>query len=234
MKEKKWKIDPVSLFSHELKTPLSSLKLGLSLLEKDFQKHKNILCLLQEEVERMIDFVMDNLDLRWIQKKKGLFCREWRSFEPILSQACSSLKLIAQEENISFQIQEGTGEPFEVFADASWIARLLENLLSNAIQISPKNGKIFIEYGWNEKKAFFCSVRDEGPGFPNNKEIFNLFYKSAAPSKSAVKNTGLGLSIAKAIAEAHGGQIAAVSKAQAKGAEIRFTIPQIRPLRQPA
>ena len=234
MTDKKWKIDPISLFSHELKTPLSSLKMGLNLLEKDFEKHKDILYLMKDEVEKMIDFITDNLDLRFIQNKKDLFQWEWISFEPILSQACSSLKLMAQEENISFQIKEIEGENFELFVDSSWIARLLENLLSNAIQFSPKNSQIFIEYGLDEKKAFFCSIKDEGMGLSDNKKVFDLFYKSPWPSKKNIKNTGLGLSIVKAIVKAHGGNIKAFSKSQTPGTTFYFTLPQARLLKQSA
>jgi len=233
MTDKKWKIDPISLFSHELKTPLSSLKMGLSLLEKDFGRHKNILPLMKDEVGKMIDFVTDNLDLRFIQKKRDLFQKEWKNFRPILSKVCSSLKLITQEENISFQTKETEGENFELFIDSSWISRLLENLLSNAIQFSPKNSRIFIEYGLNRKKAFFCSIEDEGTGLSDSRKVFDLFYKSSVPSKKHIKNTGLGLSIAKAIVETHGGGIKAFSKNQ-KGATFYFTIPQVRLLRQSA
>ena len=235
MKNKDWKMDPISLFSHELKTPLSSLKLGLSLLEKDFEKHRNLLHLMQIEVEKMIDFITDNLDLRCIQKKRDLFQWEWKNFEPVLSQACSSLKLIAQKENITFHIKESKRKGlFELFMDSSWITCLLNNLLSNAIQFSPKNSQIFIEYGFNDKKAFVCSIKDEGTSFSDNKKIFDLFYKSSLPSKEYLKNTGLGLSIAKAIVEAHKGRIKAFSNPQSQGATFQFTLPQARLIRKSA
>ena len=208
--------------------------MGLNLLEQDFEKHKDILYLMKDEVDKMIDFITDNLDLRFIQKKRDLFQREWKIFKPILSEICSSLKLIVQEENISFQIKEIEGENFELFVDSSWIARLLENLLSNAIQFSPKNSQIFIEYGLNEKKAFFCSIKDEGIGLSDNKKVFDLFYKNPCPSKKHIKNTGLGLSIAKAIVEAHGGNIKAFSKNQIQGTIFYFTLPQARMLKQSA
>ena len=235
MKNKDWKIDPISLFSHELKTPLSSLKLGLSLLEKDFEKHKDILFLMKEEVEKMIDFIMDNLDLRYIQEKKDLFQWEWKNFEPILSQACSSLKLIAQNENITFHTKnlKGNGS-IELFMDSSWIRCLLKNLLSNAVQFSPKNSQIFIEYGCNNNKNFTCSIKDKGTGLSDDENIFDPFYKSSWPSKN-LKNTGLGLSIAKAIVEAHGGRIKAFSSPQAhQGTTFQFTLPQARFIKQSA
>lgn len=238
MKEKKWEIDPVSLFSHELKTPLSSLRIGLSLLEKDLsnpknlQKHKELFQLMQEEVERMIDFIKDNLDLRFIQNKKDLLQWEWINFKTLIPQVCSSLKLIAQAYNIGFDIKEKSKEDFEVFADPVWIKHVLENLLVNAICFSPNNGKVSIEYGLTEKNSFFCFIRDEGPGLPKNQNVFDLFYKRSSPFKRDLKNTGLGLNIAKEILLAHGGHISAFSEKEKPGAVFHFELPKTRLFKQ--
>ena len=234
MKNSHWKIDPISLFSHELKTPLSSIRLGLSLLEKDFEKHKSMLPLIMGEVDRIVDFITDNLDLRYIQEKKDMFQFEWKTFGPILSKVCSSLSLTAEAENITFCIKEPKSDNFEIFMDPSWFSCLLENLLSNAIKFSPKDSKIFIEYSCDNKEGFVFSVRDEGQGIPDSKKVFDPFYKSPLPLKKNLKNTGLGLSIAKAIVEAHGGSISAFSESQTKGASFRFVLPKVRLLKQSA
>ncbi len=223
-------MDDISLFSHELKTPLSSLKIGLSLLEKDFEKYKHLLYLMKEEVEKMTDFITDNLDLRSIQKKKDLFQWKWSTFEPSLNQACRSLQLIAQKENISFHIKK-TAEPVELFMDSSWMVRLLVNLLSNAIQFSPSKGTVFIEYGLRGQ-VFVCSVRDEGQGIADKKRLFDYFYKTAVEEKKGIKNTGLGLSIARAITIAHGGKLTAFSNPRAKGATFKLLLPRIRRLKR--
>ena len=224
MKDNHWKIDPISLFSHELKTPLSSIRLGLALLEKDFKKNKSMLPLVMGEVDKMIDFITDNLDLRYIQEKKDLFQFEWKVFEPVLSKVCSSLSLTAQAENIAFCIKKPKPTVFEVFMDPSWINRLLENLLSNAIKFSPKNSKIFIEYSCNGKEGFVFFIRDEGQGVPDDKKVFDPFYKTSSSLGKNLKNTGLGLSIAKAIVESHGGSISAFSESQVKGTSFRFCV----------
>ena len=235
MKNKNWKIDPISLFSHELKTPLSSLKLGFDLLEKDFEKNKEILQLMKGEVDKMIDLITDHLDLRFIQKKKDLFQWEWKSFEPVLLEVCDSLKLTAQKEHISVHIKKPQStDGFELFMDSSWISRLLENLLSNAIGFSPKHSQVFIEYGWENNNKFFCSIKDEGPGLSNNEKVFDLFYKKAPSKKKHLKNTGLGLSIAKAIVETHGGHIKAISNTSDQGTTFHFVLPKARLLKQSA
>ena len=234
MKDKDWKIDPISLFSHELKTPLSSLQMGLELLEKDFEKYKELLPLIKSELKGIIEFITDNLDLRFIQEKKELLQPEWESFGKVLSKACSSFEFITQKENIRFDIKTDNKLDFEVFMDSEWIICLLKNLLSNAINFSPKNSTIFIEYGFKDKSSFICSIRDQGPGLDDNQKVFELFYKTAAKPKQGLKNTGLGLSIAKAIVTAQGGQISAFSEFQGKGSVFCFTLPKARILKQTA
>ena len=232
MEDKDWKIDPLSLFSHELKTPLSSLKLGLSLLEKDFEEHKKLLPLMQSELEGMIDFITDNLDLRFIQKKKDMFQWEWRDFNSLLSKSCASFKLIAQKRNVVFEVERPKPEP-ELFVDVSWMLRLLGNLLSNALKFSPKSGKIFIKYALDDKKrAFVCSIRDEGPGLTDSKKVFDLFYKN--PAGKTGQSSGLGLGISKAIIEAHGGSLSASSGDEGKGSLFRFILPKARLLKPSA
>ena len=235
MKKTKWEIDPISLFSHELKTPLSSLKLALSLLEKNFEKNKDLLPLLQSEVDRMIDFIIDNLDLRFIQEQKDLLQPEWKSFDSLLSQVCSSFHIIAQREKVRFEIKRMADSDFELFMDSRWISSVLENLLSNAIQHSPKNSRIFIEYGLEKGSSFYCSIRDEGPGLPDSEKIFKKFYTKPSNIKKGLKNTGLGLSITKAIITAHEGHISAVAGSDSsKGSLFRFVLPNIRLLKKTA
>ena len=98
MKKNSFGLEPLSLFSHELKTPLSSLQLGLSLLEEDFDKNKSLIPLLKEDLKYLSQFITDNLDLRVLQNKKDLLELKWQFFEPLVEQACSSLNLLAQEE----------------------------------------------------------------------------------------------------------------------------------------
>ena len=223
MKKNSFKLDAISLFSHELKTPLSSLQLGLSLLEKDFNKNKNLIPLLKEELEYLSQFITDNLDLRVLQNKKELLELKWQSFDLLLEKACSSLSLLAQKENINFEIKKPDLE-VEVFIDSSWIFRVLYNLLSNALNFSVSNSSVIIESGLNKNHIFYCSVKNTAYQKIDTKKVFNLFYTKNFKQK--LKGTGLGLSLVKAVVTAHGGQI----KANSKGREIAFylTLPKSR------
>lgn len=235
MKKTKWEIDSISLFSHELKTPLSSLKLAVSLLEKNFEKNKDMLPLMNSELDKIIDFITDCLDLRFIQEQEDVFQKDWSSFDSLLSGVCSSFQLIAEKEKVQFDIKKAIDEDLELFMDSKWFGCVLENLLSNAIQHSPRNSTIFIEYGQDKGQSFYCSIRDEGPGLKDNKKIFQEFYKQSLNAKEGLKNTGLGLSIAKAIIIAHEGHISASSYSKGSGGSVfYFALPRLRLLKKSA
>ena len=229
MKENNFGLEPLSLFSHELKTPLSSLQLGLSLLEKDFDKNKSLIPLLKEELKYLSQFITDNLDLRVLQNKKDLLELKWQFFEPLVEKACSSLNLLAQEENINFEIKKPDLE-LEVFMDSSWIFRVLYNLLSNALNFSVSASPIIIEFGLNADHVFYCLVKNTAYQQVDSKKVFDLFYTKSFKQK--VKGTGLGLSLAKAVVQAHEGQITAHSKSEETF--FCFTLPKSRQFKKSA
>ena len=229
MKKNPFGLEPLSLFSHELKTPLSSLQLGLSLLEKDFEKNKNLIPLLKEELEYLSRFITDNLDLRVLQNKKEILDRQWRPFTPLVEKACSSLKLLAQKENIHFEIKKPDRE-IEVFMDSSWMFRVLYNLFSNALNFSLPSSSIVIEFGLNADHVFYCLVKNKSYKSLDSNKVFDLFYTKSFKQK--VKGTGLGLSLVQAIVQAHEGEITARFKL--KETVFCFSLPKSRQLKKSA
>ena len=226
MKKNVFELDPMSLFSHELKTPLSSLQLGLSLLERDFNKNKTLIPLLKAELEYLIQFITDNLDLRVLQNKKEWLELKWQSFDSLVEKTCSSLSLLAQKENINFEIKKPDSE-FEVFFDSSWMLRALYNLLSNALNFSVPYSSVIVESGLNKDSVFYCLVKNTASQPIDSKKIFELFYTKNFKQKT--KGTGLGLSLAQAIVTAHKGHIQADTKG--KETVFYFTLPQSRQLK---
>lgn len=229
MKKSIFNLDSISLFSHELKTPLSSLQLGLSLLEKDFEKNKNLIPLLKQETAYLNQFITDNLDLKVLQNKKEPLEFEWQSFDSLAAKARSSLKLLAENEKIDIEIRKPE-EEIEIFMDSSWIFRALYNLLSNALNFSVPESSIVVEFGLNTNHVFYCLVKNTSYKAIDSKKIFDLFYTKSFKQK--VKGTGLGLSLVKAIVEAHEGEIKAYSKSEETF--FCFTLPKSRQLKESA
>ena len=231
----KWNPDPLSLFSHELKTPLSTLKMGLDLLKKNpaAPKNKKTLQLMEEELNWLIAFIENQLDFKLLKEKKDLLKQEWSCWKPSLSSALRSCRLNARGKNILFQVngnEEMSGlADFEVFMDPEWMTQALKNLLFNALRFAPENSRIFIDYRLLPEGELECSVTDEGQGFSEKDQsrLFEMFYTGEEPRGR--ERAGLGLAIVKTIVEAHGGSVKAFSsKETGKGASFRVQIPKVR------
>ena len=215
------KKEPLSFFSHEMKTSLSSFHLGLSLLEKDFEKNKDVIPLLKSELEFLNQFICNILDLRWIENKKELLSFEWISFNPLLEEACSGLKIMANNKGISLDLKKQ--QEIELFADPLWMACVLKNLLSNAIHFSFDKKPIQIKTQYNKDSSeFFCSIKNHSPFKIEEKKVFDLFYTKDLKNKG----TGLGLSLVQSVINSHKGQV----QAENKGEEVvfSFSLPKAR------
>ena len=215
------KMDFLSLFSHEIKTPLSAFQLGLSLLEKDFEKNKDIIPLLKSELIFLNQFISNILDLRWIEKKKENFSFEWVSFHSLLESAYTGLKIMAKNKGLSLNIKNK--EMIDVFVDPLWMNCVLKNLLSNAIRFSPKNKPIELETHYDYRSSqFVCSIVNFSPLKLETEKLFDLFYTRSQDSED--KGTGLGLNLVQSIIKAHGGKIQA--KNQGKQVVFSFFLPK--------
>lgn len=230
----KWQFDPVSLFSHELKTPLSTLRMGLSLLKQNpaAPENKETLQLMEEELDWLIAFIENQLDLRLLKEKKDLLRLKWSGWKTVLSEALRSCRLSAKAKSILFQLNGSSDiselTDFEVLMDSEWMTQSLKNLLFNALRFAPENSFIFIDYKRLPGGHLECSVTDEGKGFTEQERgrLFDIFYAGSQPRR---KGGGLGLAIVKAIVEAHGGSLKAFSAEETgKGASFCFQIPQAR------
>ncbi len=230
MKNKKLKIEPITLFSHELKTPLSSLKLAIHLLEKNCKskKDKELIALMQDEINHMTNFICNHLDLQIIKEKKDLINLEWHPWNKIILKVLKNFQLLTLEKNITLKVLSDL--EFESFIDPTWLAQALENLLSNAIKFSPKNSTVLIDYKLKEE-GFECFITNQGE-IENN--IKNLFSKSNKENLFFLKDTGFGLTISKMIIESHSGSLSIHSNKDKKETTISFFIPKAQPIKKSA
>lgn len=224
----KIKTDFMATISHELKTPLTSIMMGLSLItDKKIgdlsEKQGNIVEAIREDGERLSSLVSDLLQLSKIESNKAIFNIEQCSIIGIIENCIKRFndQAAAKEVNLYFEASEKLPK---VLADSEKISWTLNNLVSNALKYINAGDDIIINAFAKDNKIF-VAVEDTGIGIPPEyqKKIFDKFVQ-VKDSDLEMRGSGLGLAIAKEIVEAHGGQIWCESKLDA-GSKFTFTLP---------
>lgn len=218
------KDDFISIASHELKTPLTSMKLFLELLSRQLETAKkadqsiHLLKKAQEQTHRLQRLVTDLLDVSRIQKGKLQFLSEPFRLDKLIEDTLDGLSL---QHNIL--IKKTT--PLIVKGDKFRIYQVLTNFLTNANKYSPPNSEIHISIEKNDTNAL-VKVKDFGIGIAQNqqKNIFNKLYQVKNAEKKTYSGLGMGLFIAKEIITHHKGSIG-VKSTKGKGATFFFTLP---------
>lgn len=231
MKIKDLKLSPISLFSHELKTPLCTLKLGLDILQKSPQteKNKELITMMEQELSRIIVFIQHQLDSNMLEDENNLLNLQWMSWDLMMKQLLKSFQLISNKKQIQI-IAPATIENYEVLADSTWLFQALENLLSNAIKFSEPNSQIQIDYQV-QKNHFTCSVQNQISSNKSKKDLDELL-----PHQDALflKNSGLGVKIVEMIMEAHGGSLHSFIDTDKNKMTYAVSLSQVRALKKSA
>jgi heavy metal sensor kinase len=189
--------------SHELKTPLSTVKGTLEVLirkprEKEHYETKIQFCLV--ELNRMAKLIDQLLMLARYESSAMKPNIETIALLPHIEEVVARMKVTAIEKNIAIRIQQT--ESLNVAADPAILEMIFVNILSNAIKYSPGGSSITIAV---ERKAntIVCSIADQGIGIPAEKihAVFERFYRVDTSRNSGTGGTGLGLSIVKKLAD---------------------------------
>jgi signal transduction histidine kinase/HAMP domain-containing protein len=226
----------IATISHELKTPISAIKMSLKLLQDDRVGDLNteqhtLLTHIQEDAGRLLQITGELLDLA--QVETGNIQLHYRATPPreIIAYACKAMAFQAEQKQITLQTQVADDLPL-VQADLEKTAWVLVNFLSNAIRYSPPAGDIIIRAKGSTNEGppgkWVCfSVQDHGKGIePQYKErIFDKFFQ--VPTSDNIKSgTGLGLAISKEFISAQGGSIWVESEL-GEGATFSFRLPVV-------
>lgn len=216
--------------SHELKTPLTSIMMGIGLVNNENigqlnSKQKDIVDTMEEDIQNLNELVSDLLKVYEIQSNKNSLNKKSYDVSKIIMESFSNFELQAKEKKIALEINLNTKLPY-VMIDSEKIKWVLNNLISNAIRYT-ENGVVKISASYDKEKVFI-SVTDTGRGIPEEylNKIFERFVRVEGfdiPQES----TGLGLAIAKEIVEMHGGEIWCESKIGV-GSKFTFTIPLVK------
>ncbi|MDD5098087.1 MAG: HAMP domain-containing sensor histidine kinase [Candidatus Omnitrophica bacterium] len=215
----------VATVSHELKNPLSSVKINIYNIFEGFigqvnKEQKNILGLCQSTIERMTRLVNGLLDLHKIEAGVVDVKRNKFNLAELSERQIQELQILADNKNIEI-IKEFLDKSLSVWGDEDKLSQAIINLLSNGIKFTPENGKVTLKI-YPDGKFIKIECIDTGPGIPDDKiaMLFNKFERL----NSVKEGTGLGLAITKDIVEMHRGKIIIESQV-GKGSKFIIVLP---------
>ncbi len=212
-----------SMASHEFRTPLSTILVSIESLEansnelSEEQKSKN-LQRIHSATKRMTQLLSDILTLTRAEAGKLEFAPELFNLEKFCYQVTEDIQLgIRTERQISFT---SYGNCTKAYLDKKLLSSILTNLLSNAINYSPSDSKVYFNLSCSSKEAEF-KIIDRGIGIlpEEQQQIYEAFYRGK--NVGYISGTGLGLAVVKTCVDLHGGQIAVDSEV---GVGTRFTV----------
>ncbi len=213
--------------SHELRTPLASIKgFATTLLRQDVEwdedSRREFLAIIDEESDRLSELIANLLDMSRLEAGTLRIEPEAADLGPIIHETVVKFQVMSRRHQLQAVLPATL--PF-VWADPRRVHQVLRNLVENAIKYSPQGGPITVSAQVRDD-GVQVSVADQGIGLEAHQleRIFDPFYQVDSASTRQVGGSGLGLSICKAIVEAHGGKIWAESR-PGLGSTFSFTLP---------
>lgn len=218
--------DFIANVSHDLKTPLTSIQGyaqaiidGAVMEAAEVQKAAQVI---YGEAEHMNEMVSDLLELARLDSGMATFEREPVYLKELLNLVLDQFNPLARHAGIKLKLNVPTHlstDEVTVLGDAERLSQLFSNLIDNAIKFSPPGGEVTLVLG-REDQYVVIKVVDQGPGIPPDEveRIFERFYQTdKARTGGGRRSVGLGLAIAREIAEKHGGRIMAYNRSFAEG-----------------
>lgn len=216
----------ISIAGHELKNPVTNIKLYNQLLQTHFLKKKDkkalyFLTNIDSQTDKLIKLINDLLDIEKIKVGKLSLTKELFRFDHLLNR----IILDFQYANDNHEIIKKGESKLKVYADKDRIGQVLINLISNALKYSPFAEKIIV-YVEEKDKNIIVGVQDFGIGIEESekKKIFEPFYRSKSLDGKGFPGLGIGLHIAAEIVDLHNGKIWVQSKPE-KGSTFYFSLP---------
>ncbi len=220
------KTEFISIASHELKTPLTSIKAYVELLDKSIttqslENTQRFLNRTKVQVNKLCNLTADLLDISKIESGKFKFNKKFFDFEKLLN---NSIEII-QQTYTDYKIIKKSTAPVQIYGDEVRLEQVIVNYLSNAIKYSPDNKEVFIETVVTPEKKLYVAVKDQGIGISDqdHSNIFSKFYR-VKDSSQRFNGLGIGLYICAEILKRHNSDFGVVSEL-GKGATFYFSLP---------
>ncbi len=225
----KMKSDFFSSVTHELRTPLSTIKMGIVLLQEGIEGpltegQRGLLKVLEKETLLLVNQVNSLLDLSKMEAGMMRFQLERKNIGPLIDQTVEEMGPLVEAKKLNLEVVVKEELP-ALNIDSERMLQALRNIIGNAVKFTPEKGRVRVS-ARAANHGVEVSVADTGPGIPaaNLITIFEKFQQGAVGRAHPVKGTGLGLAIAKQIITLHGGKIWAESEL-GRGSTFIFVLP---------
>jgi two-component system, OmpR family, sensor histidine kinase KdpD len=219
----------LSSISHDLRTPLASIKASASsLLQEDVQwseeERRSFALAIEHEADRLNRLVANLLDMSRIEGGALKPEKEWYPIDELMHDVLGHMQSLLLDREVQTDIPEDL-PPVQL--DYLEIEQVLTNLIENAVYYTPSDSPIDVS-AHIEEDQMVISVADRGPGIPSSdlEHVFDKFYRVSGRTSERSTGSGLGLAVSKGLIEAHGGHIWAENR-EGGGAVFRFTLPLI-------
>lgn len=218
--------DFIGVASHELKTPVTSIKAYTQLLQRKFKKagddaSVDLLTKMNTQIDKLTVLIKDLLDITKIEEGKLQLHEEVFDFDTWIAEVVTDVQTIIIKHNL---ILKGKTNK-QILGDKERIGQVLINLLTNAVKYSPQADDVIVTLSAS-KTSVTVDVEDFGIGIPldRQRKIFDRFYRETGSKESTYPGLGLGLFIAKEIIERQGGKIW-IKSTEGQGSTFSFSLP---------
>ncbi len=224
----------LATMSHELRTPLNAI-LGFSEVMKDeifgthvaptYKEYSNDI---HDSGKHLLNLINEILDLSRIEAGRYELNEEAVPLAYAVEEACRMMSLRARSKGQTVHTLIAPGLS-RLWADERALRQIVLNALSNAVKFTPQGGEIVVKVGWTASGGQYLSVRDTGPGIPEDElgTVMSSFGRGSLAIKTAEQGSGLGLPILKGLVDLHGGGFQLISRPR-EGTEVIATFPASR------
>ena len=213
--------------SHELKTPLSLIRLNAEKLRSQIATNSAAATAvddLLEEISRLQQIIETLLFLSKAESGALTLQRKREPTDVFINNFAEDGAVLAEDVQVRFDVEHNDASLASF--EPNLLRQLLLNLLTNALAVSPPGAKVVL-HSCVERQLWVLTLLDEGPGLPQNQleRVFERFVRWEQPDGAARRGHGLGLAICRSIAQLHGGHISAENRADGPGLKVRLELP---------
>ncbi len=215
----------VTNISHELRTPVTTIKLYANLMRRKPEKWEQYLDTLEQEADRQARLVEDILQISRIDAGRLEMTPNPTLLNELVELSIIRHQRLSESRDVTLEHQSAGPGPVAL-VDQEWMMLVLDNLVDNALLYTPEGGKVVVSTGTEEAEErtwATVTVVDSGMGVPEEDlpHLFERFFRGEEPRSMQISGTGLGLAIVKGVVELHGGRVMAESE---EGVGSTFTV----------